>query len=163
MLALALCAAPSLGQEDPWGLRLQGGANVARQDCDRACQQARLVCVVFSHAGSKAFRAEDLTDDRNLPWGQIDFAMLASMVSDRKDIDPSVIADGSRRSGPQVVSFADHDWVHADYDFVSGSRNYAITLLLWPDKSVTRGLRCSYAATSDPADQIRAWAGEVRR
>ncbi|QDZ11030.1 hypothetical protein FPZ08_09875 [Devosia ginsengisoli] len=160
-LILLLGSSAAVAQEG-WVRTETGFVGAERYVCEDGCAKDRVVCVTFSHPGSKGLQPTDLTKTDHLPWGQMDYAMVVATMSDRDDLDPGDMSGGDRLSGPELVSFSGLDWVTARYAFQSGAEAFSIELLLWTNMAEVEGLRCSYPAGRDVSQRVRDLAVDLR-
>lgn len=100
---------------------------------------------------------EEMADEAIVPWGQMDFSLLAGIASDREGlIGAGKIVDGKRLDGPAIVSFGGADWVLAHYQMRAKAGELAAEFLLWPDAKGVAMLRCSYNAGADDDGSVVA-------
>lgn len=152
---LALVAAPATSAAP-----LTFADGETRYACGKRCPAVQLVCVrdAQQHAPAELTPRDIAT---NIPSGQTDFWFMAGTIGDRPTAG---IVDAQRSNGPAVVSFADLDWVWADYDLLAdGGPDLAGSLLMWPDGDQLAMLRCSFLPHESARTMIEELAGSLRQ
>lgn len=152
--ALLLAAAPAVSSAPP--TFAEGETHFA---CGKRCPETQLVCVRDGQQPAPVgLTPQDIV--ANIPLGQIDYWFMIGAMADRPE---SGIVDGTRVSGPAVVSFGGSDWVWADYDLPAARGvDMAGSLVLWPQDNQMAILRCSFLAQTSARTMIEELAGSLR-
>lgn len=147
--ALTSAPVPALAASD-WWLVAAMPDGAMRYSCGNACAQTQLICLHEIVPNREPVPIEEMADETIVPWGQMDFSLLARISSDREGLSGAgKIVDGKRVNGPAIVPFGGADWVLAHYQMQAKAGALAADLMLWPDPKGVAMLRCSYNAGPD--------------
>ena len=147
--ALMSAPAPALAVSDFWQAKAEPDGSM-RYACGETCAQTQLICLHEIVPNREPVPIEEMADEAIVPWGQMDFSLLARVSSDRAGLSGAEkIVDGKRSDGPAIVPFGGADWVLAHYQMQAKAGTLAADLMLWPDAKGVAMLRCSYNAGLD--------------
>lgn len=151
VVTAALLVAPTPAQAvSDWWLVAAMPDGAMRYSCGNGCAQTQLICLHEITPNREPVPIEEMADEAIVPWGQMDFSLLARMSSDRAGLSGAEkIVDGKRSDGPAIVPFGGADWVLAHYQMQAKAGTLAADLMLWPDAKGVAMLRCSYNAGLD--------------